>query len=61
LVAGFTARHHVHTLVYTEFHDTMTAAIAREKQVKKWNRAWKVASIERTNPGWLDLYDRLSP
>jgi putative endonuclease len=61
VVAGFTRQYRVHMLVYAEFHDTMTAAITREKRIKKWNRAWKVALIERANPGRLDLYDQLSP
>lgn len=57
---GFTARYHVHTLVYAEFHDTMEAAILREKQMKKWNRTWKLALIERTNPDWRDLYEEMA-
>ncbi len=39
-------------------HPTIDEAIAREKAVKKWNRAWKLALIERDNPAWEDLYDR---
>jgi len=35
----------------------MNAAIAREKQIKKWNRAWKLELIEKGNPAWKDLYD----
>jgi len=58
-VEGFTKRYSVHTLVYIEFHDTMEAAIAREKQLKKWRRAWKLALIERDNPQWRDLYEDL--
>lgn len=58
-VEGFTQKHGVHSLVYTEFPDTMDAAIVREKQLKKWNRAWKIELIERENPQWLDLYDGL--
>lgn len=57
---GFTRRYGVHTLVYAEFHDTMETAIVREKQVKKWNRAWKVRMIEETNPDWRGLYQGLA-
>lgn len=54
---GFTKRYQVHSLVYAEFHETMDAAILREKQVKRWHRAWKAELIEGTNPHWRDLYD----
>jgi putative endonuclease len=60
LVPGFTAKHSVHRLVYYEMHETMEAAIAREKQLKKWNRLWKIRLIEGANPEWLDLFDRHS-
>jgi putative endonuclease len=39
-------------------HETMEAAITREKQLKKWNRLWKIRLIESANPEWLDLFDR---
>ncbi|MGI8910966.1 MAG: GIY-YIG nuclease family protein [Rubrobacteraceae bacterium] len=55
-VEGFTKRYGVHLLVYFEVHDHMTEAIRREKQIKKWNRAWKVDLIEKTNPRWHDLW-----
>ena len=55
-VEGFTKRYAVHRLVYVEFHQTMPDAIVREKQIKKWRRAWKLALIEKTNPQWRDLY-----
>jgi putative endonuclease len=58
-VDGFTKRYSVHRLVYVEFHATMPLAIAREKQLKKWNRAWKLRLIEESNPQWRDLYDDL--
>jgi putative endonuclease len=58
-VDGFTKRYRVHRLVYVEFHDTMDAAITREKQLKKWRRAWKLEIIERANPKWRDLFDDL--
>jgi putative endonuclease len=56
---GFTKRYRVYRLVYVEFHDTMEPAIVREKQIKKWRRAWKLELIERANPQWLDLYEQL--
>ena len=46
----------MHTLVYYEMHETMPGAIRREKQLKKWNRAWKVRLIEQLNPEWSDLW-----
>ena len=58
-VASFTTRYGVHTLVYAEFHATMEAAITREKQMKKWRRAWKIELIEKDNPEWRDLYDQI--
>ena len=56
---GFTQQYEVKRLVWYEVHETMLAAIMREKQIKKWNRAWKLKLIERTNPEWKDLYDEL--
>ncbi len=56
---GFTKKHKVHRLVYYEFLNTMPAAIQREKTIKKWRRAWKVALIEERNPDCLDLYEEL--
>ncbi|PTR08142.1 putative endonuclease [Nitrosospira sp. Nsp5] len=53
---GFTRKYGVHTLVYFEMHDEMTEAIRREKQLKKWNRLWKIELIEKTNPDWRDLW-----
>lgn len=58
LVPGFTAKYRVHHLVYYETHETMDAAIAREKRLKKWNRLWKIRLIEQANPEWVDLFDR---
>jgi putative endonuclease len=57
LVEGFTQKYGVHMLVYYEWHDDMHSAITREKQIKKWNRTWKLRLIERENPGWRDLSD----
>ncbi len=59
LVKGFTRKHRVHILVWYDVHDDINVAIAREKQIKKWNRAWKIGLIERNNSGWNDLFDRL--
>jgi len=56
---SFTRRYGVHRLVFAEFHDTMDGAILREKQLKKWRRAWKLDLIERDNPQWRDLYEDL--
>ena len=55
-VAGFTARYGCDRLVYFEMLDSAEAAITREKQMKEWRRAWKIALIEEANPDWLDLY-----
>ena len=56
---GFTKKYHIHQLVYFEHHTSMTAAIAREKQLKKWKRAWKLRLIEKVNPEWKDLWDSI--
>ena len=52
---SFTARYKVHTLVYLEEFDLIADAIAYEKRLKGWNRAWKLALIEKTNPEWRDI------
>lgn len=57
LIEGVSKRYGVHHLVSYEMHATMTEAIRREKQLKKWNRAWKIRIIEQMNPEWLDLFD----
>jgi len=54
---GFTKKYRVHTLVWFEQHENAESAITREKQVKKWNRMWKIREIEMLNPTWKDLYD----
>jgi putative endonuclease len=56
MVGGFTKRYGVHRLVWDELHGTMASAIAREKRLKEWKRAWKLALIEGDNPDWQDLY-----
>jgi putative endonuclease len=58
-VPGFTSRHAVHMLVYYQQTEEMLSAIIREKQLKKWNRAWKIRLIEEMNPYWNDLYDSI--
>jgi len=55
-VEGFTKKYGVHDLVYFEMHGDMESAITREKQLKKWHRAWKIELIEKTNPTWRDLW-----
>ena len=60
LADGFTKRYGVHTLVWHELHDTMESAIAREKAIKGWKRAWKMNLIEGPNPQWRDLYEELT-
>jgi len=59
-VDGFTKRYGVHRLVYYELHADMMSAITREKQLKKWNRAWKLELIESENPGWNDLSEGIA-
>jgi putative endonuclease len=57
LVAGFTKTYGVKRLVWFETHGDIIAAITREKQLKKWKRAWKIELIQSVNPEWRDLYD----
>ena len=59
LIEGFTKRYKIHLLVYYEMYRNINEAIAREKQLKKWNRDWKLKLIEKTNPDWEDLYKSL--
>ena len=59
---GFTSKYGVDILVWWEAHDTRSGAFHRERQMKKWNRAWKLELIEKTNPEWRDLfYDLFAP
>ena len=58
-IDGFTKKYEVHHLVYYEIHTNPESAITREKQIKKWNRRWKLRLIEETNPEWNGLYDSL--
>ena len=55
--SGFAKSHKLKLLVYYENHPTMENAICREKQLKKWNRLWKLKLINDFNPEWRDLYD----
>jgi putative endonuclease len=59
LMEGFTKKYGVKRLVWFEQTESIEAAIAREKQIKKWNRAWKIELIEKSNPGWRDLYPEI--
>jgi putative endonuclease len=58
--SAFCRRYKVNRLVLCEPFDDPLSAIAREKQLKHWNRAWKIALIERSNPQWLDLYETIN-
>jgi putative endonuclease len=57
---GFTPRYDVQRLVWFEVYDDPVTAIAREKELKKWQRAWKLRLIEESNPTWRDLYDEIA-
>lgn len=60
LGSGFTRKYNLQRLVYMEVHEDVQTAIQREKTMKEWKRDWKVALIEKDNPEWADLYDRLN-
>ena len=59
VVPGFTAKYGVDRLVWYEIHETREPARLRERQIKEWKRAWKIALIEADNPRWDDLYSSL--
>ncbi|MDE3037198.1 MAG: GIY-YIG nuclease family protein [Pseudomonadota bacterium] len=59
LADGFTKKYGVHMLVWYEATENIEAAITREKQIKKWNRKWKLELIEKMNPDWKDLYEEI--
>ena len=59
LADGFTKKYGIKTLVYYEEHGSAEQAFIREKQLKKWNRPWKMRIIEEMNPNWEDLYDKI--
>jgi putative endonuclease len=56
----FCSRYGLKRLVYAEQAPTIDEAIARQKAMKKWNRAWKIELIEQANPGWDDLFERIN-
>jgi putative endonuclease len=60
LAEGFTKRYGPKVLVWYEQHETAESAITREKQIKKWYRAWKTELIEARNPYWNDLYREIA-
>jgi putative endonuclease len=55
IIEGFTKKYNVHTLVYYEPFGDIKDALIREKRLKKWNRAWKIGLIEKSNPKWKGL------
>lgn len=59
IVAGFTSKYDVTRLVWFETHDSVEAAIVREKQIKAWRRAWKIELFRELNPNWDDLFPSL--
>jgi putative endonuclease len=56
IIEGFTKKYNIHKLVYYEITNDIESTIRREKQLKKWNRKWKMNLIEKSNPEWIDLY-----
>jgi putative endonuclease len=59
LAESFTKRYGIKTLVYFEQHETIHAALQREKNIKHWSREWKIDLIVVGNPDWRDLYDEI--
>ena len=59
IIKGFTSKYKVYNLVYYEQGTDVYGAIQREKQLKKWNRKWKLELIEKNNPTWKDSYDEI--
>jgi putative endonuclease len=57
---GFTSRYNITRLVWFEMYDDPMNAIMREKELKKWRRAWKIALIEKDNPDWRDLFEEIA-
>jgi len=55
IVEGFTKKYGINQLVWFELHQDAMAAVTREKQLKKWERAWKINLIQKQNPLWRDL------
>lgn len=61
LISGFTHRYGVKVLVWYESHESRESAFLRERRIKKWRRAWKIALIHQKNPTWRDFWSDLSP
>ena len=61
VIPGFTRTYGVKMLVWYEIHETMDAALLRERQIKEWQRAWKIRLVESMNPNWDDLFEGLGP
>lgn len=59
LVEGFTKKYNIHMLVYHESTSNASSMVTRERQLKKWNRQWKIELIEKFNPEWKDLYEEI--
>jgi putative endonuclease len=59
-IPGFAVRYGADRLVWYEQHASMEAAFVRERQIKKWKRAWKIQLIEADNPQWIDLYPSIA-
>jgi predicted GIY-YIG superfamily endonuclease len=59
LVEGFTKKYNIDKLVYIESTTEAEVAIKREKELKKWNRNWKIRLINKTNPEWKDLSEEM--
>ena len=60
VLPGFTKEYGVKLLVWYEVHESRESAFTRERQIKRWNRAWKLEMIEKTNPSWRDLFEEIS-
>jgi putative endonuclease len=60
-IPGFTTKYGVDRLVWLEVHETLEGALIRERQIKRWQRDWKINLIESKNPHWVDLDPSLSP
>ena len=59
IIKGFTSKYCADILVYYEWHDSLRDMVARERQLKKWNRNWKIKLIIQQNPDWKDLYNKV--
>ena len=60
LLDGFTKNYDIKMLVYFEIYDSIETALNREKNIKAWQRSWKVRIIEEQNPHWNDLYNQVT-